>query len=171
MKNNNNNDNNNNNNDDDDANNNTNIYHNANNKNNNKNNNDDNNNKKTGSNNNNNNNNTNDGSHFNVAKCNTNARSNSLWWTNSAHTAFHVGAANVIQMLDPAPCGGPTLHPLHFISVCPMQYKCSIQPSVVGQPCTHCISFRCSQCCTNARSSFLWWANRASTAFHFGAAN
>jgi len=38
-------------------------------------------------------------------------------WTNLAPAAFNFGVANVVQMLDPAFCGGPTLHPLHFISV------------------------------------------------------
>ena len=45
------------------------------------------------------------------------ARSSSLWWTNLAPTAFHLGVPNVTQMLDPALCGGPTLHPLYYISV------------------------------------------------------
>ena len=42
---------------------------------------------------------------------------------------------------------------------------------MVDQVCTHCISFRCSQCNTNDRSSPLWWTNLAPTAFNFGVAN
>ena len=49
--------------------------------------------------------------------CDTNARSSSLWWTKLAPTAFHFGVPNVIHMIDPILCGGPTLHPLHLISV------------------------------------------------------
>ena len=108
---------------------------------------------------------------FRCRQCGTNARSSFLWWANLAPTAFHFGVTNVIQRLDPALCGGPTLHPLHFISVCPMWHKCSIQLSVVDQPCTHCITIRCSQNDTNARSSFLWWPNLAPNVFHFGVAN
>ena len=48
-------------------------------------------------------------------------------------------------MLDPALCGGPTLHPLHVISVQPID--------------------------TNARSSPLLWTFPAPTVFHFGVAN
>ena len=114
--------------------------------------------------------------------CDTTARSNSLWWANLAPAAIHFGVANVIQMLEPALCGGPTLHPLYFMSVQPscdtharssslwcttpaptvfhfgvasLWYKCSIQFSVVDQPCSHCISFRCSPCDTHARSKSM----------------
>ena len=134
---------------------------------------------------------------FRCSQCDTNARSSSLWWTNLAPTVLHFGVAKMIQMLDPIFCGGPTLHPMYFISVWPMWYrcsiqlsvldqpcthcisfrcrklwyKCSVQFSVVNQPCTHCISFRCRQCDTDARSNSLWWINLAPTVFHFGVAN
>ena len=82
---------------------------------------------------------------FRCAQCDTNARSSSLWWTNLAPTVLQFGVAKMIQMLDP------------FF--------------VVAQPCTHCISFRCGQCDTDARSCSLCWTNLAPTAFHFGVEN
>ena len=96
--------------------------------------------------------------HFGVYPvCDTSVRSSSLWWTNFVPIACHFGVANLIQMLDPALCGGPTLHTLSFSSVSPVLYNCSIQFFVVEQPCTHCISSRCGQCDTDGRSNSLWW--------------